>query len=437
MKQFFPDERSRHVISLALAMLLLVATMAWHVPMMLWDHLDLVPMYDALQQGNLWASDVVRVHDGSHLHLTAYLVLLATTFLSGGQTWLDCLVNWVALMVYAVLLVRLMAQIPIDTSPQWLRLAMVGLVLYPGHMANLQWGWQIAVFLCLIGVAVAVVALSTRELSWRWNLLALAAMVMASLSFTTGLALVPMAIVLISFRTELSRSQRGWLLLPWCVLGAAFAALLMPDSEATGAAITPGPLIAYAMNFLGGGIARFATGAAPLLVLLTLASAVWFALRLKHDIRRLAWIGWMVFAIGAGVLTAFGRATAFGADHAFVTRYVSFSSLFWIGWFGLLLLALPDLSRRWRSSVLVLAGLITSFAVLNGLHMVKKAHEVAARASETAQLIRSQYPSVDQAVLKRIYFGRVDAARQRLQRLHALGFAPFEPAALKPAEHAR
>ena len=30
----------------ALAALLLAATLAWHLPMMLWDHIDLVPMYE-------------------------------------------------------------------------------------------------------------------------------------------------------------------------------------------------------------------------------------------------------------------------------------------------------------------------------------------------------------------------------------------------------
>ena len=38
-----------------LAALLLAATMAWHLPMMLWDHIDLVPMYD-----ELYASRYVR-----------------------------------------------------------------------------------------------------------------------------------------------------------------------------------------------------------------------------------------------------------------------------------------------------------------------------------------------------------------------------------------
>lgn len=441
MAQLMRDGRWTPAVAGALAVLLLVATLAWHVPMMLWDHLDLVTMYEAWQQGGLWASEIARVHDGSHLHVAAYLVLLATTWLSGGQPWLDCLVNWCLLVVYALLMLQLMARHLPDGAPTWLRLAMLGLVLYPGHLANLQWGWQVAVFLCLFGIAVAVLMLAGRSLSWRGNLLAVAATALAGLSFTTGLALIPMALCLLLLRPELSRGRLAGLALPWCVLGAGFVWLLMPASVDmsgnSGTTLAPGLLLSYALNFIGGGIARFATGAAPVLSLLAIASGAWFALRLPHDPRRLGWTGLMVFAMGAGLLTAFGRAAVFGADHAFVTRYVSFSSLFWIGWFGLMLLALPGLSRTWRRVMLGLAGLFVTCALFNAVHMVKKAGEVAARADATAALIRSQYPQVDEAVLGEIYFGRVELAAQRLQRLHALGFAPFRSVPAEAAQESR
>ena len=85
--------------SLPLALcLMLLATWCVHLPMMLWDHIDLVPMYEAWRSGALGSSAFWQVHDGSHLHVAAYAVLLATTWASGGQPWLDCLAS-VALLV--------------------------------------------------------------------------------------------------------------------------------------------------------------------------------------------------------------------------------------------------------------------------------------------------------------------------------------------------
>src|SRR3982750_1724891 len=79
---------------------LLVLTMVWHVPMMLWDHLDLAPIYKAWNEGDLARSGFWNIH-GGHLHTAAYAVLLVTTRLSGGEPWLDCLTSWVLLLGYA------------------------------------------------------------------------------------------------------------------------------------------------------------------------------------------------------------------------------------------------------------------------------------------------------------------------------------------------
>ena len=89
-----------------LALLLLIATMAWHLPMMLWDHVDLVPMYEAWRDGSLASSGFWQIHDGSHLHVSGYAVLLLTTAASGGQPWLDCLASVGLLVLQAWILMR-------------------------------------------------------------------------------------------------------------------------------------------------------------------------------------------------------------------------------------------------------------------------------------------------------------------------------------------
>ncbi|WP_217490843.1 hypothetical protein, partial [Xanthomonas euvesicatoria] len=46
-------------------------TFRWRIPILLWDHLDIVPIYQAWQDGHLGNSDFWKVHDGSHLHTAA------------------------------------------------------------------------------------------------------------------------------------------------------------------------------------------------------------------------------------------------------------------------------------------------------------------------------------------------------------------------------
>lgn len=409
-----------------LAASLFAATLAWPVPMMLWDHLDLVPVYEAWQQEALLGSGVADVHHGSHVHLTAYLLLLGTTWLSDGRTWVDCLLNWALLAVYAALMLRTMTRALPAAPPRWLLPALVGFVLYPGHLANLQWGWQVAVFVCLAGVAAVLAALARPAPGWRANIVALAAAGLAATSFSTGLAVVPVAVVLIALDGRIDRGRRLALIVPWVALAGAVV-VMAADAEVGIPGVRPMEAALYVLNYLGGGIARFATDLAPWLALAALASAVACAWVTRRDPRTRFWAALLCFAVGAAALTAAGRVSAFGPEHALVSRYVSFSSTFWVGWLGLVALALPKLPRPGRRILGLGVGLVLVFGALNALHMVKKARDVAERSERTALAIRAQYPEVDEAILQEIYFGRSEEARQRLEVLHRRQFAPFRP----------
>lgn len=418
-----------------LALGLLVCALWWRVPMMLWDHLDLLPIYQSWQNGTLLGSEVLEVHDGSHMHTAAYAVLLITTALSGGQTWLDCLVSWGLLLVYAGI-VMAMARRSISseqTRPwQWLLLAF--LALYPGHLANLQWGWQVAVFLCLVGCAATIALLSGPKLSWPKNMMALAAAILAYFSFATGMALVPAAVILIALRRDLTIPGKVAMTIPWLLLGllaiGQYAAL--PGSPGLSSNSTVLALCHYALNFIGAGALRFATDVAPWLALLGIATAGWAFFVLKPEQRSSPWLGFVLFGVFAALATALGRSGPFGAEHAFVQRYVSFSSVFWLGWLGMMM-TVPDRAisgqtsgkrRKWHS---VLMAVVAVFLLANALHLMKKAERVAVHARQTAATIAATYPNVDDAVLRDIYFDQAATARERLDMLKRYSFAPFQP----------
>ena len=406
-----------------LAMALLWAALRWHVPMMLWDHLDLLPMLQAWRDGHLHARELFAVHDGSHLHAAAYVLLLITTELSNGQTWLDVLLSW-SLLVAGAVVVMTMANRSLPAGvPVWQWLLLTGLALYPGHLANLQWGWQVAVFVCLSASLSAIAILCATRLTWWWNGVACVAAVVAWLGFATALALVPVACVLILFRRELDWSERIAMSLPWLLLGV-LAVLQMEHSGSARPPLGVLALLHYSLNFIGAGATRFASGFAPWLAGLALVSALVTGYRLRQDARSAPWLGLLVFGVFAALLTAAGRAAAFGADHAFVQRYVSFSSLFWLGWCGLHVLAARQdvYVRRWIGPAVAFVAVLL---LANALHLVRKAATTGARAAETAAIIVATWPNVDDTVLRQIYFDRPELARARLRILRDYCFAPF------------
>lgn len=426
--------RARAVIDGAFVVLtaaLLLMTVVWHIPMMLWDHLDLAPIYRDWQQGSLVMSDLWRPH-GGHLHTAAYAVLLATTRLSNGNPLLDCLVSWALLVVYAAIVMSMAKRtLPRDTAGDAaVLLVVVLLALYPGHLANLQWGWQVAVFLCLVGTATSIWWLSRDVLSWQGEAIALMAGAVAFLSFATAIALIPTAIVLIALHRERTRVQRLAFIAPWAIAGAWIAAryVLAPQEDSLRAPLSE--LMRYELNYIGAGIARYSNDAAPVLAIAGIASAAWMFVKVRDRSAASPWLGLVLFGAFAGVLTAAGRVGAYGPDQAFVTRYVSFSSMFWLGWLGLVAVAgtVSDKPARWPLRAVAAMAVL---AVFNALHMTRKAAHVAAEARDIAQTLRATYPDVDDTMLHRIYFDDAKTARRELDAVHKLGFPPFDAARTK------
>ncbi|MEO6689240.1 MAG: hypothetical protein ABIS07_18635 [Dokdonella sp.] len=408
---------------IVMASALLALTLQWQIPLMLWDHLDLVPIYDGFVHDTLGWSDFLRIH-GGHLHSAAYAVLLLTTYASGGHPWLDCVFSWSLLVVYAGLIAGSVLALVRETGVgiAW-PLLLVFLALFPGHLANLQWGWQVAVFLCLVGMVGVVRLLSAPNLSTLQMLLALLCAMLACMSFAIGIAVLPAAVALVLLRHELSWTRRLLYAAPWLAAGAAYIALFERDTAS--ASLQWLEVCLYVLNFLGAGVARFATNLAPWLAAGAVVSGLW-AIRLLH--RRpasLCWTGYFLVVLISAVLVAYGRAASYGPDHAFVTRYVSFSSLFWIGWLGLMAQARVTGDLR-PVHAHVLLSVIAAFTVFNGLHLSKKASLVSEHAREVAQEIRQSYPAVRTALLREIYFDQPDVARRRLALLHAWKFAPFD-----------
>ena len=428
--------------AVALALALLAATLAWHIPFMLWDHLDFAPLYASWRNGMPLSQTIFWRNHGGHLHTAAYAVLFVTTWLSDGQTWLDCLVSWALLCGYALVIVMICrATLRFDDGRTCAAAALIlFLALYPGHLANLQWGWQIAVFLCLFGTVVAIRSLTLEHFGWKDNAIALLGAALALLSFGTALALVPIALLAIAMRSELSIVRRVGLGVPWLLGSPIVMYALRSDTglvtryvgvDASSLAAGLFQLAHYTLNFLGSGVARFATGAAPWLALLAIVGGGIVIVAARGRREMWPWIALMLFGVFSAVLTAFGRVDE-GAAQAFASRYVSFSTVFWIGWIGLIAMATPAAVRK--PAAWFAFGLVAVFAVINAAEMSESAERLARDSRVTAATVCATYPNLDRGMLENMHYAGADVARQRLQVVHELGFAPFDDCVPKTGE---
>ncbi|MDO7932285.1 hypothetical protein Q6A26_11360 [Xanthomonas euvesicatoria pv. eucalypti] len=402
-------------------------TFRWRIPILLWDHLDIVPIYQAWQDGHLGNSDFWKVHDGSHLHTAAYAILLLTTWLSEGQTWLDCLVSSLILAVCSFFIVRMaLRDFGARLSVGWMY-GFVLLALYPGHLINLQWGWQVAVFVSLLGVVAPVYLLTNGVISWPANFGAVACATVGVLGFSTALAVFPVAIWLLIRRVGFPVGRRLTMCLPW-LISVMWLVMLLHDGHAGEFAANPGVFVIsrYVLNYLGSGVMHFSNELAPFFAVLAIMLTLWAVVRVRLRANLVPWLSLMVVATGFAIMTAWGRAALFGPEHGFMPRYASFSILFWIGWLGVMLAAFRDESQwRWVRPLLLFCLCAAAF---NGLHLAKKSMKVAERSRQIAVQVRREYPKIDQKVLLEAYDWRAKFAEDRLRTWYSYGYAPFEEA---------
>jgi len=408
-----------------LAALLLVATLAWHIPFMLWDHLELAPMYQGWMGGHLDQTTFWKLQGTGHWHVAAYALLLPAAWLTHGHPWLDCLLSWVFLVGYAAVLLFLRAR-TLQTS-EWgdfaLALLMTFLILYPGNFFNLQWGWQLSVFQCLFGASVTIAALSARRLDWPLNALAISGAILGVLSFAVSYALFVVAFAMILLRNEIKISDRIGYFLPWLAL-ALLAYYFGRSAQGVMIQFQTARVVEYALYYLGSGIVRFEPLFAPWVALAALI-VLGFILRDVRDRHAaMPWFGLLLFACVGAALTAMGRGFLEPAQSgALVPRYVSFSVAFWIGWLGLLARAQVD-SGRWHLGRW--AGLIGLLACINAGQLTYEAKVLGDGSRDLAQRICNQWPNLEAPLLKGLIYSGAEAARADLQSLHDLGFAPFD-----------
>ena len=179
----------------------------------------------------------------------------------------------------------------------------------------------------------------------------------------------------------------------------------------------------YALNYLGSGIAQFATAPAPWLALFAVVVGCAMVVARGNDRMARPWIGLMLFGVLSAVLTALGRADE-GASQAFVSRYVSFSSMFWLGWVGLLAVVLRGAAKK---AILPFGiSLVVVFALVNAVSMTKQAERQAGEARALAAAVCASWPRIDRSLLQSMHYDGADVALERLRVVHALGFAPFD-----------
>lgn len=377
------------------------------------DHWDIVSYFARLQDGTLSFSDLFGLH-GNHWHASGYLVQLGLGEVTSMGHWAESLTSvliaGLGFLALARMLARSLRQFEAEQMSAWVFAAAAFFLFSLDQAANWLWGWQVAVFINVSGALWAIERLTCGPPRVRNTGLAIIAASASVYAFGTGWALVPIGFALLLLQGAL-KSRQG---IASLVLWSAFTGLLLwhfslalTDSSAaytvdsTPDFTDPNALLGmlhYAINFVASPVIRFARDSSIPAFLIGAGLLAWslWTLRTVAKDKLLEGaaplLALAAYAMGAGLLTAIGRWEGFGVKHAFVSRYISFGTLFWIAVFALALIAIARSQTGTRKGALGAIGLLFVLKIGNIPSVVQKTVGLSQEIKSAAAVLAEDYP---------------------------------------------
>ncbi|AZL16394.1 hypothetical protein [Rickettsiales endosymbiont of Stachyamoeba lipophora] len=403
------------------AIIFIIYTLSFYHTMLLWDHFDILFYVEKYYQGTLTLLDTFQPH-GSHFHTVGYWFMLANLILSKGNLLYDAIGNIIfTLIAFGFLYIQIKETASQLNNYKFLHffLPIAAFTLFSLDQAsNLVWGWQIAVFINILGTILVIINLSRTKLTLSNMILAIIGVFIAFYTFTTGLALWPIGLTLICLHQNLPITKKYNYIIIWLVCGIAIIShfyLAIISQSFSVSTLNLFQIIKYLGHFtllyIGSPIVRFANDLAPLFTILGLSIFGWFICSFRKQPKiitiALPYIAFILYGLGTAILTAFGR-MEYGPNQALISRYISFANFFWLGIFGLIIISIlvkkQNQSQHTHKILIGLLTIILSLKLINSIQVSKKNAFISYKYRTLEKLIVEQYPTMSEQNLSTLYW---------------------------------
>lgn len=377
-------------------------------------------------------ADWLTIRSNEHIVTLPAIVYFANITLSHGDNRVLSAFTLLQSVLLSLLLVRLFRwQIERPSTFDYIVAATVGgFVFTPAaaHCVVLGFAgtiWIFATTLCVASISGLVWSSRIRPGQFPWP--AIVPALLGTLTNTTALPLWPILVVG-AVLLGLDRRQTLMILAIGIVVVSAVAVgwERMPFHPASNIS-NPVLILRYAAALLGG---MFVTkpniaaiiGTAGLVAGCGLGVAAVFRRSSSTRPSVAAWSMLLMWAVSNAVIVAVGRSN-FGLEQAMASRYVTISTLFWVGVLGLVVEATVRQGRQFRNVIVVLMSALFAASWIRGWPLLQANLELAAMQpiAEEALLL-----DVDDVSAYRILSPAPEQVPHFSWYLRAIGHVPFD-----------
>lgn len=294
-----------------------------------YDQWELVPLLEKMHNHTLTLSDLWRQHNEHRIIFPKILMLVLAHF-SNWNIFLELCANMVIATFIFLFLLSILRSTS-DITSFWMKIFFSLMVFSMFQYENWSWGWQMQIFLSVLGSVVAIWAANKWKGRGIGLAVAVSGAVLSSYSFNTGLVTWPAVLVVMLLRKEWKRKHIVILLL------ACIATILLyyynfakcrSHSFLFFFLKHPYLYARFVLTYLGAslGLKYYFAPIVALIILALISLAIINIWRFdRQKLRELApWLALALYAIIAACITGVGR-TVNGWEQAFASRYTTIS----------------------------------------------------------------------------------------------------------------
>lgn len=335
-----------------------------------WDQWDFVPYIEKMFQHNLSLSELFSQHNDHRLFFPR-IVMLALAYISNYNNLYEMYFSS-ALTFLALALIFSMYKSDFGTSAKMLMafIPVSFLMFNLKQYGNILWGFQLQVYLSVIGFIVSIYLLDRSNKFDIKFLLAVFGGVLASYSFANGLAVWPAGLFFILISGKEKIMAAFWSFFGLMTATIYFINWVRPVSNPSTFFILEHPLkglLYFACNIGSplGLIIPVASGIGLILIAILFIEVIILA---KCDLvaKNAKWLSFILFSLLSSFAMAVFR-SGFGIQQALVSRYITITSLAIIGIY-LLALSIYNMNskNKMHRSMMAIILIILFFGLTSG-----------------------------------------------------------------------
>lgn len=418
------------LLSLVPVLFLIILVFLYHVDVPYWDQWDFVPLIEEYHMGNVSPYTLCRQHNEHRLVFPKFIML----FLADLTHWnisFELAVNIVlaiGIFLLLVFLIKRTSKTHFPPEKAWIFPLVSLLVFSLSQWENWIWGWQIQIFLCILALLGGILMLTLPGLNGIRMASSIIFGVIATFSFANGLLFWPLGLVFLLFAAEFELKRKKyafaglWAVVSVMIYYSYFFDYVVHPDQPSYLLVFQRPLeyLIYVLKFIGSPIMHFSprgavvTGLVGIALFIFLIRALTKTSRFKiKDFAPYLFIG--LFSLGSAFMIGIGR-MGIGAEQAMHSRYVAFSSLFWITIF--VFIYFLSSGNKIAAPLLVLLSALIIGSAVYGTKLYMKRYDLLLQARKELRLDKS-----DDAV-KKLYHNE-DIIKERVKILKKYKISVF------------